>query len=71
MVLGGTAVGAATVAGTARGAGRHAKIAAAITALEEAHLYIRKAGHNFGGHKEDALLHIDKALHHLRLCLKY
>jgi hypothetical protein len=71
MVLGGTAVGAATLTGTAQAAGSHKKLHEAIAALREAREYLEHAGHNFGGHKVEAIEHVDKAIHHLRLCVKY
>jgi hypothetical protein len=71
MVLGGTAVGAATMTGTAQAANPHPKIHAAISALQEARVYLNNASHNFGGHKKDALEHISSAIHQLKACLKY
>jgi hypothetical protein len=69
MVLGGAAVGASTLTGTAHAAGSHKKIHEAITALREAREYLERAGHDFGGHKKDAIEHINGAIHHLKLCL--
>jgi hypothetical protein len=71
MVLGSAAAGAATLTGTAQAGGSHKKIHEAISALQAARDYLEHAGHDFGGHRVDAIEHIDGAIHHLKLCLKY
>ena len=71
MVLGGAAVGAATLTETAHAGEPHKKIHSAISALKEAREYLENAKHDFGGHKKDAIEHINGAIHHLKLCLKY
>lgn len=71
MVVGGTAVGAATLTGTAHAATTHKKLHEAITALEAARDYLKSAHHNFGGHKAEAIEHINKSVHHLKLCLDF
>ena len=57
--------------GTAHADNAHPKIAAAIVALEEAHAYLKSAHHDFGGHKVEAMEHVHKAIHHLKLCMKH
>lgn len=70
MVLGGAAVGASTLTGTARADNHpYQKIHAAIDALKEARDFLQHAKHNFGGHKKEAVEHINGALKHLNLCL--
>ena len=71
IALGGTAVGTATMAGTADAAEPHKKIHEAVIAMKEAREYMECAHHDFGGYKKDAIELIDRAIHHLRLCLKY
>ena len=50
---------------------RHPAIRRAITALEEAKAYLRKADHDFGGHRKAALEECDKAIEQLKLALEY
>jgi hypothetical protein len=50
---------------------RHPAIRRAITSLEEAKVYLKNAKHDFGGHRADALVEVDKAIEQLRLALKY
>ncbi|MEI8371591.1 MAG: hypothetical protein WCJ35_02030 [Planctomycetota bacterium] len=69
MVLGGAAVGSATMTGIAQAAHSHPKIVAAISALEEVHAYLKTASHHFGGHKKEAMGDVNKAIRQLRLCL--
>ncbi len=71
MVVGGAAVGAATLTGTAHAANSHRKIHEAISAIKEAHDYLEHAGHNFGGHRAEAMESCNHAIHHLQACLKY
>ena len=71
MVLGGAAVGTSTLTKTAHAAGSHKKIHEAITALREAREYLEHASHNFGGHRKDAIEHINGAIQHLKRCLDY
>jgi hypothetical protein len=70
IVLGGAAAASATIVGTAQ-AGHHPKLVVAITALEEAHAYMRAASHDFGGHRKEAMEHVERTLEHLRLCSKF
>jgi hypothetical protein len=50
---------------------RHPAIRRAIVSLEEAKAYLKNAKHDFGGHRADALVEVDKAIEQLRLALKY
>ena len=52
-------------------AGPHAKITAALAALEEARAYLKTAPHDFGGHRGEALDSVTVAIRQLRVCLKY
>ncbi|HUA00487.1 MAG TPA: hypothetical protein VMB02_09170 [Candidatus Aquilonibacter sp.] len=49
----------------------HAEIHDAIAALQNARDHLDHAGHDFGGHRVDAIHSIDQALEQLRICLKY
>ncbi len=50
---------------------RHPKIHAAIAALEQAKAYMQHAGHDFGGHRMNAIAECDRAIEQLRLALQY
>jgi hypothetical protein len=50
---------------------RHPAIRRAIASLEEAKVYLKNAKHDFGGHRADALVEVDKAIEQLRLALKF
>jgi len=50
---------------------RHPEIRKAITALESAKVDLKRAAHDFGGHREAALDACDKAIAQLRLALQY
>jgi len=50
---------------------RHPEIRKAITALEHAKTDLKRANHDFGGHREAALDACDKAIAQLRLALQY
>ena len=49
----------------------HPQIMAAIRALEAAKLHLRRASHDFGGHRVKAIRAIDAALVQLKLALEY
>ena len=49
----------------------HPRIEKAINALEDAVAYMKAAPHDFGGHKEKAIVDCEKALKQLREALKY
>jgi hypothetical protein len=49
----------------------HPRIAAAITALRDARVYLVAAPHDFGGHKADAVRACDDAIRQLNLALAY
>ena len=49
----------------------HPRIATAIDALKDARAYMAEAPHDFGGHKVEAILACDKAIHQLELALAY
>jgi len=51
--------------------GNHPEIEAALTALHNAREHLMHAGHNFGGHRDDAISAIDGAERNLRICLQY
>ena len=50
---------------------RHPDIRAAIQALERAKADLKKANHDFGGHRESALKACDEAIEQLRQALAY
>lgn len=50
---------------------RHPEIRRAIAALERAKTDLRRANHDFGGHRAAALDACDKAIEQLRLALQY
>ena len=50
---------------------RHPRIARALRALHEAIAYMKKAPHDFGGHREDAVQASEAAIKQLRLSLEY
>jgi hypothetical protein len=49
----------------------HPRIVKAIDAIEDAEAYMKAAPHDFGGHKEKAIVDCEKALKQLREALKY
>jgi hypothetical protein len=49
----------------------HPRIVKAIKALEEAVSYMRRAPHDFGGHKAEAIEASENAIRQLKLALKY
>lgn len=49
----------------------HPRIRSAIRELEAAKVELEKAPHDFGGHRADAVLAVDRAIAQLRLALKY
>jgi hypothetical protein len=49
----------------------HPEIHKAIDALEEAKTAMKHADHDFGGHREKALIKADEAIFELKECLKY
>ena len=63
----------ARVQGAARATRRepHPRIHAAIKELQAAKEELQKAPHDFGGHRADAVLAVDKAIEQLRLALQY
>jgi hypothetical protein len=50
---------------------QHPRIHAAIKELEEAKKELQAAPHDFGGHRADAVVAVDKAIEQLRLALQY
>lgn len=69
-----TAVQATTYQTTASGMRtrreQHPEIRKAIAALERAKVDMRRANHDFGGHRADALTACDNAIAQLRLALQ-
>lgn len=49
----------------------HPRIHAAIKELQEAKAELQAAPHDFGGHRADAVMAVDKAIEQLRLALQY
>jgi hypothetical protein len=49
----------------------HPQINQAIIALEAARMHLRRAAHDFGGHRVAAIAAIDRALIQLRLALQF
>lgn len=52
-------------------AGNHPEIEDALAALEKAKAHLQQAGHDFGGHRDNAISAINGAEKELRICLKY
>jgi hypothetical protein len=50
---------------------RHPRIRSAIRELEAAKAELQKAPHDFGGHRADAVVAVDRAVAQLRLALQY
>jgi hypothetical protein len=50
---------------------RHPEIAAAMEHLREAKRNLELAKHDFGGHRADALKHVNEALEECRLALEF
>jgi hypothetical protein len=50
---------------------QHPRIRAAIRELEAAKVELQKAPHDFGGHRADAVMAVDKAIEQLRIALQY
>lgn len=50
---------------------RHPRIRSAIRELEAAKVELQKAPHDFGGHRADAVVAVDRAVAQLRLALQY
>jgi hypothetical protein len=50
---------------------RHPEIRKAISALEAAKNDLKRASHDFGGHRESALKACDEAINQLRQALEY
>ncbi|HEY1953819.1 MAG TPA: hypothetical protein VGG76_13525 [Gemmatimonadaceae bacterium] len=50
---------------------RHPEIRRAITALERAKTDLKRANHDFGGHRAEALEACDRAIAQLKLALQY
>ena len=50
---------------------RHPEIRKAITQLERAKTDLKRANHDFGGHRAEALEACDRAIAQLRLALQY
>lgn len=50
---------------------RHPEIRKAIDALERAKIDLKRASHDFGGHRAEALEACDRAIVQLRLALQY
>jgi len=50
---------------------QHPRIHAAIKELQEAKAELQAAPHDFGGHRADAVVAVDKAIEQLRLALQY
>lgn len=49
----------------------HPRIRSAIKELQAAKEELQKAPHDFGGHRADAVVAVDKAIEQLRLALQY
>ncbi|HEY2376328.1 MAG TPA: hypothetical protein VGH98_10180 [Gemmatimonadaceae bacterium] len=49
----------------------HPRIRSAIKELQAAKVELQKAPHDFGGHRADAVVAVDKAIEQLRLALQY
>ncbi|MGA3234733.1 MAG: hypothetical protein ABSG03_00405 [Bryobacteraceae bacterium] len=73
--IGGIVLGIALSAGVALFAQNeralHPRIAAAITALRDARVYMAEAPHDFGGHRDAAIRATDEAIKQLNFALAY
>jgi hypothetical protein len=72
--MGGLGLGATTLAGVANAipvGERHPIIHDALHALRHARKYLKEGAHDFGGHREEAVLEVDKTIHQLEICLRY
>jgi hypothetical protein len=73
--IGGIVLGIALSAGAALFAQNeralHPRIAAAITALRDARVYMAEAPHDFGGHRDAAIRATDEAIKQLNFALAY
>jgi uncharacterized membrane protein len=49
----------------------HPHIRAALHELRETQVELKRAAHDFGGHREEALEAVDRAIRQLEICLKY
>jgi hypothetical protein len=72
LAAGAAAAGVALAAGlsSAEAAG-HPAIRSAINSLEKAKFDLMHAGHDFGGHKMEAVAAIDHAIEQLRVAMRY
>ena len=66
----GTAILAATIV-SAQSAERHPHIRTALRELEQAREELRRADHDFGGHRVDAVAACDRAIEQLRVALQF
>ena len=71
LLTGGLIIGLTAHAQTAPATERHPAIRHAIVALQAARVYLKNANHDFGGHRADALVQVDKAVEQLKLALQY
>jgi hypothetical protein len=71
LFAGGLILGLSAHAQPAPATERHPALRHAIASLQEARTYLKNANHDFGGHRAEALVQVDKALEQLRLALKY
>jgi hypothetical protein len=51
--------------------GQHPRIHAALNALREARTELKEARHDFGGHREESLKAVDRAIEQLEIAAKY
>jgi acyl-CoA reductase-like NAD-dependent aldehyde dehydrogenase len=65
------AVSAQLFAAEASPAERHPHIRSALHELREARGELKTAAHDFGGHRDEAVEAVDKAIRQLEECLKY
>src|SRR5262249_23646748 len=49
----------------------HPHLRGSLVALREAHAEMKNASHNFGGHREKALLALDAAINQVEKCLEF
>lgn len=59
------------ITASARKPEAHPRMRSAIRELEAAKVELQKAPHDFGGHRADAVVAVDRAIDQLRLALRY
>ena len=64
------AVAAAPAAAASPAMPRHPNIEAALEAMRNAHHHLEDASHDYHGHREKAIEHLDAAIHEAEICMQ-